>query len=70
MNIILLLEAEAVMFNLDGFLPAAKPAGQWIIFGFFFLPSRFVKQSTMEAREALEHRSLGPVSSNMKSEVT
>ena len=50
------------------FLPAAKPAGQWMIFGFF--PSRFVKQSTIEAREALEHRLLGPLSSNMKSEVT
>ena len=35
-----------------------------------FFPSRFVKQSTIEAREALEHRLLGPLSSNMKSEVT
>ena len=50
------------------FLPAAKPAGQWIIFG--VLPSRFVKQLTKEAREALEHGLLRPLSSNLTSEVT
>ena len=40
----------------SNFLPAAKPAGQWMIFGF---PSVFSEKSHLEAREALEHGLLG-----------
>ena len=42
------------MMGLSGFLPAARyeHAGLWMILGFFLLLARFVKFSTIEAREA------------------
>ena len=35
-----------------------------------WLPSRFVKQGTIEAREALEHRLLRPLNTNLRSDAT
>ena len=51
-------------------LPAAKPAGQWMIFGFFLLSGRFVQYSHLEARVILEHGLERPLNSNLRSEVT
>ena len=49
------------------FLPAAKPAGQWMIIG--LLPVKFCEWSSIRARKTLEPRLLMPLSSNLMSEV-
>ena len=51
------------------FLPAAKPAGQWIIIGVPLLPVKFCEWSSIRARKTLEPRLLMPLSSNLMSEV-
>ena len=51
------------------FLPAAKPAGLWMIFGLSFRPD-LVKYSHIEAGEAREHRLLRPMNKNLRSEVS
>ena len=51
------------------FLPAAKPAGQWMIIGVLPLPVKFCERSCIRAMKTLEPRLLMPLSSNLISEV-
>ena len=58
-----------IQISLLYFLPAAKPAGQWMIIGVLPLPVKFCEWSSIRARKTLEPRLLMPLSSNLMSEV-